>query len=149
MIDLEFYGKRLVHFLKGLREREGLTQELIAKKINMSQSSISRLDGDKLLDLSVRTIIGLAALSEMSSMSSFFLYLEKNQTSPTDLAPWQRECLANFLKISDDNRMEFMTKVFHESSERQELLLKITSQCCKLSDDGLEAMALFLKSLEG
>ena len=109
----EFYRERLAHYLKSYRDRNGLSQPEVAKKLGYTLDHYKRLEGaqeDRIAN-SIEFIRNFAFLDFDGDFVDFLIYLEnKSRPEKSHDYPWAQNLIDAFAALSGDDRREFMSQ---------------------------------------
>jgi len=138
-----FYSTRIIHFIKGYRQRKTLTQTDLAKKIGSTKSTVSRIENDQDKQIAnILIILNNLANLESMSLSQFFKYIEnEEQDNASELFPWQKIVLEKLQTVKQSVRLELICSVFNElSDEKFEEMINLLNSLSKLSPGQLECV---------
>lgn len=146
----EYFVERIAHFIIGMRQRNDLTQKHISKITAISISTLSRMEGKKTDSMTLYNLLKLAKLGDMTTPSSFFLYLEQNynKQKTIGLVPWQADILKSFEKMNTMTRVSFQTVFLKEADlERQEKLINTLIEISQIDQDVLDGILALVTKL--
>lgn len=153
------YQKRLSHFFKEIKHRNGLQSKNLADSLGYTPPKFSLLESDtkphgRFIN-SLDFLAGIASLENMS-LFDFVSYLEGKADRFQDEKPgdlnrplytWEKNLLEGFDVVSIKTRREFIDlcqNVSIEGKERLELLIKVVNS---LKDKDIEGISSLLDTI--
>ncbi len=146
---IEFYVKRISHFMRGIRLGKNLTQSDIARSIEVSISTVSRIEAERLDSMTLDNLLKMSRLAEMR-FSNFVLYLERNfGNEGYDLAPWQREAISALAKLNYRTRLKLIKKfLLGNSTSKQDRLIELMIELSDLKESTIDRLFEFVTDLK-
>lgn len=136
--QVAYYSKRLIHYLKGTRRRNGYSQEEVAHLLRLSLSHYRKMETEGYVNdgKTISAIDTLIELGELSGMNlhQFALYLDNpkdltfdefikvKDEAKRELGGFEKKLIALFDLIDDDTRLEFSDIYLSNESDNSKLL---------------------------
>jgi hypothetical protein len=150
MFTLDFYKKRISHFLTGFIQRDESTYREVGKKFKLSYSSMYRAAKEK-KEITLNDIYTFATELKIP-LSTFFEYLEEEKRGEINYKyPWEGEIMAFFCGISPVLRSRLIEKLIqlqrkHEGKVFQEYV-RVMAKVADLSAAELELFTSLMGTL--
>jgi transcriptional regulator with XRE-family HTH domain len=145
----EYFALRITHFLKGYRKKKNLTQTEMAKLLETSKSTVSRLEKNDEKQV-LHTLVLMENFGKLEGMSlgEFLSYLdlkEQKTDSGSTLFPWQKILLNRFLTMKQSIRLDVVTELMPQDAKKLEFLFSFLVAFNRLSESKQKAFENLLR----
>jgi transcriptional regulator with XRE-family HTH domain len=150
MFSLDFYKKRISHFLNGFIQRQDSSYRQLGKQLKLSPTSVYRAANEK-KEISLSDIHSFASQLNIS-LATFFSYLEEEKRSEIGYHyPWERDLVDFLCGLSPELRASFVETLMQlqrtRNGEELQSYLKVMLQIADLSFNELELFNSLLGTL--